>query len=110
MADSTEHNHREPDSVVPLTEQVSDHDFVKRAHTKYGAIGAIVASGMLGLDRVLGRKPKDEGAVIWESAGEPGDIDREGISVEIDETTSVVAHLPRGRVGRHVRKRRNSIE
>lgn len=99
----------ESEVALPPT-PVSDHDLVKRAHSKYGAIGAIVAGGMLGLDRVLGRKPKDEGAVIWEASGEPGDIDRDGITVDIDETTSVVAHVPRGRAGRHVRKRRNSAE
>lgn len=93
---------------APRLEPPSDHDLIKRAHSRYGAIGAIVAGGMLGIERLLGRKPKDEGAVVWEASGEPGDIDRDGISVDIDETTSVVAHAPRGRSGRHVRKRRNS--
>lgn len=109
MAESPTPEPREPDTPLPPV-PVSDQDLVKRAHTKYGALGAIVASGMLGLDRVLGRKPKDEGAVIWEASGEPGDIDRDGISVEIDETTSVVAHVPRGRIGRHVRKRRHHTD
>lgn len=109
MAKTSAPEPSEPDTPLPLV-SVSDQELVKRAHTRYGALGAIIASGMLGLDRVLGRKPKDEGAVIWEASGEPGDIDRDGISVDIDENTSVVAHLPRGRSGRHVRKRRNSVE
>ena len=110
MADSPEPDQNKPQDPTPQPASNSDQDFIKRAQSKYGSIGAIVASGMLGLDRVLGRKPKDEGAVIWEASGEPGDIDRDGISVDIDESTSVVAHPPRGRAGRHVRKRRNPAE
>lgn len=109
MAKSSAPDPNEPGTPLPPV-PVSDQDLVKRAHTRYGALGAIVASGMLGLDRVLGRKPKDEGAVIWEASGEPGDIDRDGITVDIDDNTTVVAHVPQGRTGRHVRKRRNNVE
>lgn len=108
MAEPTTPDHERSEPDGPRLDVPSDHDLIKRAHSKYGAIGAIVAGGMLGIERMLGRKPKDEGAVIWEASGEPGDIDRDGISVDIDDTTSVVAHAPRGRAGRHVRKRRNS--
>ena len=84
----------------------SDAEFVQRAHRKYGAMGAIVASSMLGLDKLLGRKPKDDGAVVWEASGEPEDIDKDGISIEIDETTTAHATVRPGSHGRHVRKRR----
>lgn len=108
MAEPTTPDPESTEPEMPRLEPSSDHDLIKRAHTRYGAIGAIVAGGMLGIERLLGRKPKDEGAVIWEASGEPGDIDRDGISVDIDDTTTVVAHAPRGRSGRHVRKRRNA--
>jgi len=84
----------------------SDTEFVRRAQRKYGAMGAIVASSMLGLDKLLGRKPKEEGTVIWEASGEPEDIDKDGITILIDESTSIHA-MKRSRAhGRHVRKRR----
>lgn len=86
--------------------QSSDAEFVRRARNRYGAMGAIVASSMLGWDKLLGRKPKDDGAVIWEASGEPEDIDKEGISIQIDETTSVHASSSFRARGRHVRKRR----
>lgn len=84
----------------------SDAEFVRRAQRKYGAMGAIVASSMLGLDKLLGRKPKEEGAVIWESPGEPEDIDKDGITISIDESTSIHAMNRSRAQGRHVRKRR----
>jgi hypothetical protein len=84
----------------------SDAEFVRRAQRKYGAMGAIVASSMLGLDKLLGRKPKEDGAVIWESPSEPEDIDKDGITISINESTSIHA-MSRSRAhGRHVRKRR----
>ncbi len=84
----------------------SDAEFIQRAQRKYGAMGAIVASSMLGLDKLLGRKPKEEGAVIWEASGEPEDIDKNGISIEIDESTTAHAMTRPRSHGRHVRKRR----
>lgn len=97
---------RHEESGEEFRVQSSDSEFVQRARTKYGAMGAIVASSMLGLDKLLGRKPKDDGAVVWEASGEPEDIDRDGISISIDETTTAHTSLrPHGR-GRHVRKRR----
>lgn len=84
----------------------SDAEFVRRAKRRYGAMGAIVASSMLGLDKLLGRKPKEEGAVIWEASGEPEDIDKDGISITIDESTTIHASGRSRSHGRHVRKRR----
>lgn len=86
--------------------QSSDAEFVRRARNRYGAMGAIVASSMLGFDKLLGRKPKDDGAVIWEASGEPEDIDKDGISIRVDETTTIHASSSLRSGGRHVRKRR----
>lgn len=87
--------------------QSSDADLIRRARHKYGAMGAIVASSMLGLDKLLGRKPKEEGAVVWEASGEPEDIDKDGISIHIDDATTVHASKRSRLHGRHVRKRRS---
>ncbi len=95
---------RPEDPIVPA--RSSDQEFIRRAQARYGAMGAIIASSMLGWDKLLGRKPKDDGAVIWEASGEPEDIDKDGISIRVDDTTTIHATgYARGR-GRHVRKRR----
>lgn len=102
---ATPDDRERPDEPMPPALS-SDAEFLRRARNKYGAMGAIVASSMLGLDKLLGRKPKDDGAVVWEASGEPEDIDKDGISIHIDETTTAHASMsPRSR-GRHVRKRR----
>ena len=87
------------------TDHMSDDAaMVQRARRRYGAVGAIVAGGMLGLDKVLGRKPKEEGAQVQEAVGEPGDIDRTGIVVDVDEHRSVHTRpAPRGVHGGHRR-------
>jgi hypothetical protein len=63
---------------------------------------------MLGVDKVLGRKPKDEGAVIWEASGEPEDIDADGISIDLDDQTKVVSQLGASKIARRVRKKRTA--
>lgn len=80
---------------------------IDRARKKYGSLGAIVAGGMLGIDKVLGRKPKEEIPAVWEASGEPGDIDNDGIDIDIDPNTSVTSH-PRATSARvrSVRRRR----
>ena len=95
---------REDKRLTPPQE--TDAEFIRRAQNRYGALGAIVASSMLGWEKLLGRKPKDDGAVIWEASGEPEDIDKDGISIEIDESTTIHASSSFRSRGRHVRKRR----
>lgn len=71
-------------------------DPVGTARRKHGAAGAILAAGMFGVDIALGRKPKEEVPVVVDAAGEPGDLDTDGISIAVDAATSVVAPaLPR---------------
>lgn len=83
---------------------------VARAHRKHGMAGAILAGGMIAIDQVLGRKPKEQPAAVSEFSGEPTDIDADGISIPIDETTTVVSPAPHLRPGskRVVRRRRRS--
>ena len=83
---------------------------VARAHRKHGLAGAIVAGGMLAIDQVLGRRPKEQPAAVSEFSGEPTDIDKDGIQIPLDENTTVVSPAPRLRPGnkRVVRRRRRA--
>jgi hypothetical protein len=92
--------------VAPIDPTDSVQNQLDRARARHGTIGAVVFSAMLGVDKVLGRKPKDEGAVIWEASGEPEDIDADGISIDIDDETKVVSHLTTDKTARRVRKKR----
>ena len=83
-----------------------DTAMIERARRKYGAVGAVVASSMLGIERVLGRKPKEEEPAVWEASGEPGDIDNDGITIEVDDETQVVSRPKASRRTRRVVKRR----
>lgn len=99
----------EPDDsepIAPIDQTDSIQNQLDRARARHGTIGAMVFSAMLGVDKVLGRKPKDEGAVIWEASGEPEDIDADGISIDIDDQTKVVSHLTTDKTARRVRKKR----
>lgn len=83
-------------------------NMVARAHRKHGLAGAIVAGGMLAIDQVLGRKPKEQPAAVSEFSGEPTDIDKNGIAIPLDDATTVVSPAPHLRPGskRVVRRRR----
>ena len=86
--------------------QNADAAMIERARRKYGAVGAVVASSMLGIERVLGRKPKEEEPAVWEASGEPGDIDNDGITIDVDDETQVVSNPTARRRTRRVVKRR----
>ena len=81
---------------------------VARAHRKHGLAGAIMAGGMLAIDQVLGRKPKEQPAAVSEFSGEPTDIDANVIEIPLDPSTTVVSPAPHKRPGnaRVVRRRR----
>jgi len=83
-------------------------NMVARAHRKHGLAGAIVAGGMLAIDQVLGRRPKEQPAAVSEFSGEPTDIDKDGIQIPLDENTTVISPAPHLRPGnkRVVRRRR----
>ncbi|MEN9644173.1 MAG: hypothetical protein RL238_842 [Actinomycetota bacterium] len=76
------------EEIEPL-EPISDP--VGTARRKHGAAGAVLAAGLFGVDIALGRKPKEEIPVVVDSAGEPTDIDKDGIRIPVDEHTTVVA-------------------
>jgi hypothetical protein len=51
---------------------------------------------MLGIEQVLGRKPKEEAPIVVAAPTDPLDVDRDGISVTIDDEVALVAPpLPR---------------
>lgn len=97
-----------PDPDARPDQSSPDAELIERARRKYGAIGAVVAGSMLGIERVLGRKPKEEEPAVWQASGEPGDIDADGITIEVDPETQVVAHPNSTRRTRRVRRRRSS--
>lgn len=44
----------------------------------------MLAAGMLGLDAAVnGRKPREEIPVVVDAPGEPGDVDRDGIRIQV---------------------------
>jgi len=99
---------RDPERDEPISPTYSsDAQMVERARRRYGSVGAIIASGMLGVDKLLGRRPKEEIPSIWEASGEPGDIDGDGIRIDLDDDTALESHPNRDAARtRRVRKRR----
>ena len=70
---------------------------VATARRRYGAGGAILAAGVLGLDEALGlRKIKEEVPIV---------VDSDGIDVPVDDETSVYAP-PQPRSKPHLKTRR----
>ena len=72
-----------PDLTIPSTP-------VATARRHYGVGGAMLAGGMLGLEKALEMRPaKEEAPIVVAAPTEPIDIDSEGIDVPIDDETSV---------------------
>jgi hypothetical protein len=80
----------------PIDTTPDDGQLIAAARRRHGALGGIVAAGMLGIDKVLGRKPREEIPVVVAAPTEPIDIDADGITVALDADTDVVSPpLPR---------------
>jgi hypothetical protein len=87
----------------------SDDQLVRRAAQRYGTVGAMLAGGMVVFDKLLGRKPKQEAAVVIEASSEPEDIEQDGITVAINDNITVYSPAPDKRNrARVVKKRRKS--
>lgn len=100
-------NDADPDDEPISPTYSSEAQMIDRARRRYGSVGAIVASGMLGIDKILGRRPKEEIPSIWEASGESGDIDGDGIRIDLDDDTALESHPNRDAARpRRVRKRR----
>lgn len=74
----------------------TDADMIRRARRTHGMVGGFIAAAGLGLSEVLeGRKKRDEGSVVVDAPGEPGNVDRDGLTVAVDDSLSVtVGALP----------------
>ena len=87
----------------------SDDQLVRRAAQRYGTVGAMLAGGMVVFDKLLGRKPKQEAAVVIEASSEPEDIEQDGITVAVNDNITVHFPAPHKRNrARVVIKRRKS--
>ncbi|MGE0000323.1 MAG: hypothetical protein AB7R77_27620 [Ilumatobacteraceae bacterium] len=88
-------DHRHPDDQ--LDDQLdAEAAMIAAARRRHGSFGAVVAAGMLGFEKLLGRKPREEAPIVVDAPSEPVDIDSDGISLAVDEMTTVVAPpLPR---------------
>jgi hypothetical protein len=72
--------------------QVDDtSEMLANARRRHGTLGAALAAGMLGLDKVLGRKPREEAPIVMAAPTDPTDIDSEGIVVDLDDDVQIVA-------------------
>jgi len=114
--DSNDPNGSAPDDASdapkPIEPAVSDDaHMVRRAAQRYGTVGAMLAGGMVVFDRLLGRKPKEEPAVVIEAATEPEDIEK-CISLTLEQPDGqelqVFAPPPGRRRARAVRRRRRA--
>ena len=99
------------ESAGSRTALPDDAAMVRRAAQRYGTVGAMLAGGMVVFDRLLGRKPKEEPAVVIEASTEPEDIDK-GISLQLEQPDGSEIHLyappPGRRRSRAVRRRRQA--
>ena len=88
----------------------SDDHLVRRAAQRYGTVGAMLAGGMVVFDKLLGRKPKQDAAVVIEASSEPEDIEQDGITVAINENITVHSPAPHQRSPARVVKKRRKTE
>ena len=107
-----EHDDTEAATIEPNDSQLPDDaQMVRRAAQRYGTVGAMLAGGMVVFDRLLGRKPKEEPAVVIEAATEPEDIDK-GISLRLESEDGDELHVfappPGRRRASAVRRRRRA--
>ena len=107
-----EHDDTEAATIEPNDSQLPDDaQVVRRAAQRYGTVGAMLAGGMVVFDRLLGRKPKEEPAVVIEAATEPEDIDK-GISLRLESEDGDELHVfappPGRRRARAVRRRKRA--
>jgi hypothetical protein len=85
------HEQLDPELDQELDQELRDALMIANARRRHGALGGVLAAGMLGLDQALGRKVKEEIPVVVASNSDPLDIDREGIVIDVDDERSVVA-------------------
>jgi hypothetical protein len=75
----------------PTNDTVS---MMRRARSKGGGGGAILAGAMIGLRDALEGPKKDQIAIVVDAPTEPIDLDEHGISVNIEDTQLSAPALP----------------
>lgn len=59
----------------------------------------MLAGGLVAIENLLGRKPREDVAEIRESTSDQEDIDRHGITMQLDEQTAAHSPAPASRDG-----------
>ena len=77
------------DELEPI--DPSNPDVVATARRRYGSAGAGLAAAMFAIDQALTGKQKPDTVQVQEAAGDPLDLDEDGITVAIDDVMSVQA-------------------
>jgi hypothetical protein len=76
---------------------------IEAGRRKGGIAGAALAGSMLALRDIYEGPKKQEIPIEIEASGEPHDVDRDGVSVEVDGVTVAAPALPRREPGRDPR-------
>ena len=79
----------EADELEPI--DPVNYDVVATARRRYGSAGAGLAAAMFAIDQALTGKQKPETVQVQEAAGQPLNVDDDGIIVPIDNVLSVPA-------------------
>ena len=66
---------------------------------KRGVASSMLAGGLVAIENLLGRKPREDVAEIRESAKDEEDIDRHGITMHLDDQISAHSPAPAARDG-----------
>ena len=89
--DDSDDSDDDSDDDGPVATIPAISDPIGTARRRHGAAGAVLAAGMFGVDIALGRKPKEDAPIVVASSSEPVDIESDGITIPVDEATSVYA-------------------
>jgi len=90
-SDDSDDSDDDSDDDGPVATIPAISDPIGTARRRHGAAGAVLAAGMFGVDIALGRKPKEDAPIVVASSSEPVDIESDGITIPVDEATSVYA-------------------
>ena len=79
-------------SLDDIPDLTIEPTLIATGRRRYGAAGAIMGAGFLGIEKALGlRKVKEEAPIVIAAVTDPLDIDTDGIDVPVDDQTSIYA-------------------
>jgi hypothetical protein len=85
----------EPDSAAEDLEAARRRSAIEAGRRKGGVAGAALAGAMIAVSDIVEGPRRDDAPVTVEAAGEPHDIDRDGVSLEVDGVAVVAPPLRR---------------